>query len=62
MQKVKKTLGGSNDMPSFLRRHTRRIPAENHSSLSTQCEKMFLWVTAALLIYCIARMIYKANV
>ena len=62
MQKVNDTQGGFKHTPSFLRRRTHRIPAENHSSLSTQCEKMFLWVMAALLIYCIARMIYKANV
>lgn len=62
MQKVNDTQGGFKHTPPFLRRRTRRSPAETHSSLSTQCEKMFLWVTAALLIYCIARMIYKANV
>lgn len=62
MQKVQKQLGGSSDTPPFLRRRTHQIPAENHSFLSTKCEKMFLWVMAALLIYCIARMIYKANV
>lgn len=62
MQKVNDTQGGFKDAPPLQRCRTHLKSAENHSSLSTQCEKMFLWVTAALLIYCIARMIYKANV